>query len=172
MQLEEIQIPVYFGGFIDVLWDSDGIIRVDTERDRLSICANGPALAALAKQLLYFSCNNSLRHAHVHYDSFFCKNGYVGEPLILEFSPREETHGFDLYDDDTVTLRLDIPSDCEPDVPGLLQVFPEECRIVGDEKAMLYLAKAMLMLRGREQGCSLSFRSGNAPRAALCLTRI
>lgn len=108
----------------------------------------------------------------VHYDSFFCKNGYVGEPLILEFSPREETHGFDLYDDDTVTLRLDIPSDCEPDVPGLLQVFPEECRIVGDEKAMLYLAKAMLMLRGREQGCSLSFRSGNAPRAALCLTRI
>ena len=97
---------------------------------------------------------------------------YVGEPLILEFSPREETHGFDLYDDDTVTLRLDIPSDCEPDVPGLLQVFPEECRIVGDEKAMLYLAKAMLMLRGREQGCSLSFRSGNAPRAALCLTRI
>lgn len=83
MQLEEIQIPVYFGGFIDVFWDSDGIIRVDTERDRLSICANGPALAALAKQLLYFSCNNSLRHAHVHYDSFFCKNGYVGEPLIL-----------------------------------------------------------------------------------------
>ena len=68
MQLEEIQIPVYFGGFIDVFWDSDGIIRVDTERDRLSICANGPALAALAKQLLYFSCNNSLRHAHVHYD--------------------------------------------------------------------------------------------------------
>lgn len=66
MQLEEIQIPVYFGGFIDVFWDSDGIIRVDTERDRLSICANGPALAALAKQLLYFSCNNSLRHAHVH----------------------------------------------------------------------------------------------------------
>ena len=65
MQLEEIQIPVYFGGFIDVFWDSDGIIRVDTERDRLSICANGPALAALAKQLLYFSCNNSLRHAHV-----------------------------------------------------------------------------------------------------------
>ena len=55
MQLEEIQIPVYFGGFIDVFWDSDGIIRVDTERDRLSICANGPALAALAKQLLYFS---------------------------------------------------------------------------------------------------------------------
>ena len=55
---------------------------------------------------------------------------------------------------------------------GLLQVFPEECRIVGDEKAMLYLAKAMLMFRGREQGCSLSFRSGNAPRAALCLTRI
>lgn len=108
----------------------------------------------------------------LNYDSFFCKNGYVGEPLILEFSPREETHGFDLYDDDTVTLRLDIPSDCEPDVPGLLQVFPEECRIVGDEKAMLYLAKAMLMLRGREQGCSLSFRSGKAPRAALCLTRI
>lgn len=34
MQLEEIQIPVYFGGFIDVFWDSDGIIRVDTERDR------------------------------------------------------------------------------------------------------------------------------------------
>lgn len=32
MQLEEIQIPVYFGGFIDVFWDSDGIIRVDTER--------------------------------------------------------------------------------------------------------------------------------------------
>ena len=31
MQLEEIQIPVYFGGFIDVFWDSDGIIRVDTE---------------------------------------------------------------------------------------------------------------------------------------------
>ena len=30
MQLEEIQIPVYFGGFIDVFWDSDGIIRVDT----------------------------------------------------------------------------------------------------------------------------------------------
>ena len=59
MQLEEIQIPIYFGGFIDVFWDSDGIIRVDTERDRLSICANGPALAALAKQLLYFSCNNS-----------------------------------------------------------------------------------------------------------------
>ena len=50
MQLEEIQIPIYFGGFIDVFWDSDGIIRVDTERDRLSICANGPALAALAKQ--------------------------------------------------------------------------------------------------------------------------
>ena len=56
------------------------------------------------------------------------------------------------------------------DKPG--DTFPEECRIVGDEKAMLYLAKAMLMLRGREQGCSLSFRSGNAPRAALCLTRI
>ena len=26
MQLEEIQIPVYFGGFIDVFWDSDGTI--------------------------------------------------------------------------------------------------------------------------------------------------
>lgn len=54
MQLEEIQIPVYFGGFIDVFWDSDGIIRVDTERDRLSICANGPALAALAKRCCIF----------------------------------------------------------------------------------------------------------------------
>ena len=55
MQLEEIQIPVYFGGFIDVFWDSDGIIRVDTERDRLSICANGPALAALAVYLRWIS---------------------------------------------------------------------------------------------------------------------
>lgn len=155
-----------------MFWDSDGSSAWTRSGVACPFAPNGPALAALAKQLLYFSCNNSLRHAHVHYDSFFCKNGYVGEPLILEFSPREETHGFDLYDDDTVTLRLDIPSDCEPDVPGLLQVFPEECRIVGDEKAMLYLAKAMLMLRGREQGCSLSFRSGNAPRAALCLTRI
>lgn len=54
MQLEEIQIPVYFGGFIDVFWDSDGIIRVDTERDRLSICANGPALAGFGKAAAVF----------------------------------------------------------------------------------------------------------------------
>lgn len=167
MQLEEIQIPIYFGGFIDVFWDSDGIIRVDTERDRLSICANGPALAALAKQLLYFSCNNSLRHAHVHYDSFFCKNGYVGEPLILEFSPREETRGFDLYDDDTVTLRLDIPSDCEPDVPGLLQVFPEECRIVGDRKDHALSRKGNADAPGQRTGMQLvvSFRQCAACRA-------
>ena len=52
-------------------------------------------------------------------------------------------------------------------MPGLLQVFPEECRIVGDEKAMLYLAKAMLMLRGRETGMQLvvSFRQCAACRA-------
>ena len=150
MITEVMQLPVYFGGAIDVFWDSAGTIHVETGSEELTLYANGPALESLAKQMLYFACNNSLDGFHIHYDSFFCKAGHSGKALTLEFSGSEETDGFDLYDGDTIELSLKIPShfgDSKEAVPGELQISSDEARITGDEKAFLFLAKVLLSLR-------------------------
>ena len=162
---ESISLPAYFGGAIDVFWDSTGTVHVETGPEELALYANGPALESLAKQMLYFACNNSLDGFHIHYDSFFCKAGHSGKALTLEFSGSEETDGFDLYDGDTIELSLKIPShfgDSKEAVPGELQISSDEARITGDEKALLYLAKTLLALRHEEPGSVRQIHSGRA----------
>lgn len=153
---QEIQIPVYCGGWIDVFWNCGGVLAVEKDECTLILHANSPALEALAKQMLYFSCNNSLDHAHVHYDDFFCANGYSGESLILEFCADEEIMGSELYDSESISLHLDILCDCADYsvqcVPGLFQVSLTDCQIVCDEKAMIFIAKTILALNHRKMG--------------------
>lgn len=44
--------------------------------------------------------------------------------------------------------------------PGQLQISPDEARITGDEKALLYLAKTLLALRHEEPGSVRQIHSG------------
>ena len=152
----EVQIPVYHGGPMDVFWDSAGELSVEAEKNKLIIRANCAALNSLAKQMLYFACNNLLNGAHVHYDDFFCKNRYSGEMLTLEFFQNEAAYGEELYDSNVLDLRFSIsPCDMwvsEQSAPGLLQVVPDECRITADEKAMLFLAKLIMCLALKPEG--------------------
>ena len=160
---ESISLPVCFGGAIDVFWDSAGTVHVETGPEELALYANDPALESLAKQMLYFAGNNSLGGFHVHYDSFFCKAGHSGKALTLEFSGSEEANGFDLYDGDTIELSLEIPyhfGDSGQIVPGRLLISPDEARITGDEKALLYLTKTLLALRHEKPGSVRQIHSG------------
>lgn len=148
--IEEIEIPVYSGGWADVFWSKDAWIHVEKRENVLKINANRLALKLLAKQLLYFSCNNALANAHIHYDSFFCGSGFSGDPLIVEFSPCEAVEGDDLYEEDTIRVRLDLPRHNARArrviAPEGLLICAAVSRIVGDEKAFLFLAKELLAL--------------------------
>ena len=61
---ESISLPVCFGGAIDVFWNGAGTVHVETGPEELTLYANDPALESLAKQMLYFACNNSLGGFH------------------------------------------------------------------------------------------------------------
>lgn len=45
-------------------------------------------------------------------------------------------------------------------IAGELQISPDEARITGDEKALLYLAKTLLALRHEEPGSVRQIHSG------------
>lgn len=45
-------------------------------------------------------------------------------------------------------------------IAGQLQISPDEARITGDEKALLYLAKTLLALRHEEPGSVRQIHSG------------
>ena len=71
----------------------------------------------------------------------------------------------DFYDENMPVIEIPYHfGDSEEIVPGGLQISPDEARITGDEKALLYLAKTLLALRHEEPG---SVRQIHSCRAVL-----
>ena len=78
------EIPEYDDG-IEVFWDENAKLKVQSFDNEALICANKQALLSLAKQLIYLAVNDISEGSHVHYDDFFCKGGFLGDnELIIE----------------------------------------------------------------------------------------
>ena len=156
--LVHIDIPVFRGGAIDVFWEDNAKISIIISNSAVEIAANKEAFFSLAKQLLYFSCNNFLAYSHVHYDGFFCKGNYQGPELIIEFSPSEEPIMIDKCEGESVTVSLDLSNDGN-DIQWdnrqhiCVKHHNNSVLIKGDEKAFLSLAQCLLAFAivGRKQ---------------------
>lgn len=78
----EVNIPVFDGNAIDVIWEKGAHIEPGYEDNQILIRANREGLLSLAKQMIYLAVNEVAGGSHVHYDSYFL--GDTPLELVLE----------------------------------------------------------------------------------------
>lgn len=80
----EIDLPEIEDG-VDVFWEDDAMCRLSVDKNETVLRCNKEALLSLGKQLLYLYCNYDCLGfgTHIHYDDFFCKDGWVGPDFVL-----------------------------------------------------------------------------------------
>ena len=170
-------IPVFDGCWTDILWDGGAHMRVQRRNGIGTIWVDRAGLCVLAKQLLYFGCNNALSGGCAEFCRGVCGDGFDGVPLYVEFLATESVEGNELYDapviHPSVTVMAELPKGpvkCPPECRLDLAAREESVKITGDEKGFLFLARYVTSLAygGPEQTI---LRIACANGAVLCLER-
>jgi len=77
------EIPDYDDGGLEVFWDEGAKLKVQSFDKAVALYINKQALLSLAKQLIYLAVNNVPEGSHIHFDDFFCKNGFLGDVELI-----------------------------------------------------------------------------------------
>lgn len=141
-------------------------MRVQCYDGRWTVCANQEGLRSLIKQLLYFSCNNSMTYGSAGFSQEICGSGYDGVPLYIDFLPRESVDGNELYDEPVIhpSILIDshfpnAPIRCPVEYKLDLETCEESIKITGDEKGFLFLARYVALLAYRSATDSLDLNT-------------
>ena len=112
MILMRVPVPRYDGGWLDILWSEDARVSVSEQQGVVRIGANAAGIYALARQMLYFACNDFGVGAHVHYEERLFPKGWSGCPLVLVrlCQPDRQID----TEDDEILLRLPSSQDGIP----------------------------------------------------------
>lgn len=62
-------LPQYDGMWTDLVWDDGSVATVHVQEDGAIIRTNKKGIRSLAKQMLYFGCNDVSEYAHIHYET-------------------------------------------------------------------------------------------------------
>lgn len=86
----ELDIPNCTDG-VDVFWNSNAAVELLSDETEVVLKCNKDALYVLGKQLLYLYLNfeNLGFGTHIHFDDFFCGEGWKGPDFVLSIIQKD-----------------------------------------------------------------------------------
>lgn len=144
-----LKIPTYNGYSTPVIWEHGSKVAIHTDVKYITISGSKEAFFSIAKQFLFFYCNNVPSGSHVHYDFGFCRNNWNGPCLVIDFLDDRIDFQFDFDTLDPMVLALpDNINDISWDYGAKVAILQNQGEIVirGNKTAFLCIAKLFLFL--------------------------